>query len=190
LRRTRKASASSFIGANTRRPGTCSNTGIGRFLAVLEVAREKGVKIAFDSNYRAKGWRGDAARARTIYTEALKRVDIALPSFDDEAKLWGDASPEATVARLQAFGIGEIAVKNSARAVLVADPREQVWIPVPQVVDAVDTTAAGDSFNAAYLAARLNGEAPAVSVGAAHALASEKVKHRGAIIPRAQSTMH
>jgi hypothetical protein len=59
-------------------------------------------------------------RARTVYMEALKRVDIALPSFDDEAVLWGDPSPEATVARLQAFGIGEIAVKNGQNSALIA----------------------------------------------------------------------
>ena len=52
--------------------------------------------------------------------EALKRVDIALPTYDDEAVLWGDPSPEATVERLQAFGIGEIVVKNGPNSALVA----------------------------------------------------------------------
>lgn len=167
-----------------------SNTGLGRFLAVLEVAREKGVKVAFDSNYRPRGWHGDPARARTVYTEALKRVDIALPSFDDEATLWGDASPQATVTRLAAFGISEVVVKNAADDVLVAVKDARQWIPVPQVIEPVDTTAAGDSFNAGYLAARLNGEAAAAAVAAAHRLASEKIQHHGAIMPRAQRVVH
>ncbi len=97
-----------------------SNNGIGRFLALLEAARQQGVKVAFDGNFRPPGWKGDLARTRTVFIEALKRVDIALPTFDDEAVLWGDPSPEATVARLQAFGIGEVVVKNGSNSALVA----------------------------------------------------------------------
>ena len=137
-----------------------SNTGLGRFLAALELARKQGVTVAFDGNFRPRGWKGDVARTRTVFTEALKRVDIALPTFEDEAMLWGDANPEATVERLQAFGIGEIVVKNGSNTALVADKSGREHVPVPEVVEPVDTTAAGDSFNAAYLAARLKGESP------------------------------
>src|SRR5579872_5646956 len=80
-----------------------SNNGLGRFFAALEVARQQGAKIAFDGNFRPSGWHGNLARTRTVFMEALKRVDIALPTFDDEAILWGDPSPEATVDRLQAL---------------------------------------------------------------------------------------
>jgi 2-dehydro-3-deoxygluconokinase len=167
-----------------------SNAGIGRFLAVLEMARQKGTKVAFDTNYRPRNWRGDLARARMVYAEALKRVDIALPSFDDEATLWGDASPEATVERLAAFGIAETVVKNAASPALVAASGVREFVPVPEVVAPIDTTAAGDSFSASYLAARLAGQTPVDATAAAHTLAGEVVRHRGAIIPRAQKAMH
>jgi len=166
-----------------------SNTGLGRFLALLEMARQKGVKVAFDGNYRPRGWKGDIARTRTVFMEALKRVDLALPTFEDEAVLWGDASPDATVERLQAFGIGEIVVKNGANSALTATKDGRELVPVPEVVVPVDTTAAGDSFNAAYLAARLAGEAPGAAVTQAHRTAGEKIRHRGAIMPRA-AAMH
>ena len=162
-----------------------SNVGIGRFLALVELARKNGVKIAFDGNFRPRGWKGDLARTRTVFMEALKRVDIALPTFDDEALLWGDASPDATVERLQAFGIGEIAVKNGSNSALIAAGGGREQVPVPQVVTPVDTTAAGDSFNAAYLAARLAGETPVSAAASAHRLAGEVIRHPGAIMPRA-----
>jgi len=167
-----------------------SNTGLGRFLAVLEAARQQGVKVAFDGNFRPRGWKGDLARTRTVFIEALKRVDIALPTFDDEAVLWGDPSPEATVARLQAFGIGEIVVKNGPNSALVATAGAQEFVPVPEVVVPVDTTAAGDGFNAGYLAARLEGREPLPAAADAHRLAGDVIRHPGALVPRASAVMH
>ena len=167
-----------------------SNIGLGRFLAVLEMARGKGIKVVFDGNFRPMGWKGDLSRARTVYLEALKRVDIALPTYDDEAVLWGDPSPDATVERMRAFGIAEIAVKNGRHSALVASGGASEFVPVTEAVEPVDTTAAGDSFNAAYLAARLSGETPVAAASAGHRLAGEKIRHRGAIMPRSSAPMH
>jgi 2-dehydro-3-deoxygluconokinase len=167
-----------------------SNAGIGRFLAVLEAARQHGVKVAFDGNFRPRGWKGDLPRTRTVFVEALKRVDIALPTFDDEAVLWGDPSPESTVARLQAFGIGEIVVKNGPNSALVATAGVEEFVPVPEVVVPVDTTAAGDGFNAGYLAARLAGRDPAQAAGAAHRLAADVIRHHGGLAPRSAAAVH
>jgi 2-dehydro-3-deoxygluconokinase len=167
-----------------------SNAGIGRFLALLEAARSQGAKVAFDGNFRLRGWKGDLARTRTVFIETLKRVDIALPTFDDEAVLWGDPSPEATVARLQAFGIGEIVVKNGPNSALVASAGALEFVPVPEVMVPVDTMAAGDGFNAGYLAARLTGTEPAQSATAAHRLAADVIRHHGAFAPRPDAAMH
>jgi len=167
-----------------------SNIGVGRLLALLEAARAQGTKVAFDGNFRPGGWKGDLARTRTVFIETLKRVDIALPTFDDEAVLWGDPSPEATVSRLQAFGIGEIVVKNGPNSALVATAGAQEFVPVPEVMVPVDTMAAGDGFNAGYLAARLMGAEPAQAAGAAHRLAGDVIRHRGALVPRVDAAMH
>jgi 2-dehydro-3-deoxygluconokinase len=167
-----------------------SNVGLGRFLATIETIRGTGVKIAFDGNFRPRGWRGDLSRARTVFIETLKRVDIALPTYDDEAVLWGDPSPEATVARLQAFGISEIVVKNGPSSALLAAGGKSELIPVPEVLVPVDATAAGDGFNAAYIAARLSGESPRAAAAAAHRLAGEVIRHRGPLIPRAAVAIH
>jgi len=111
-----------------------------------------------------------------------QRVDIALPTYDDEAVLWGDPSPEATVARLGAFGIGEIVVKNgpTARWSLPAGRANSFrcrrsWCGRHH--------GAGDSFNAAYIAARLSGDGPSAAAGAAHRLGGQVIRHRGSIMP-------
>jgi 2-dehydro-3-deoxygluconokinase len=167
-----------------------SNPALGRFLAIVEMARKQGAKIAFDGNFRPRGWKGDLTRTRTVFMEALKRVDIAMPAYDDEAVLWGDPSPEATVDRLQAFGIGEIVVKNGPNSALVASGGKSEFVPVPEVVVPVDPLAAGDSFNAAYLAARLSGNGPNAAAAAAHRLAADVIRQPGAIVPRTAVAMH
>jgi 2-dehydro-3-deoxygluconokinase len=167
-----------------------SNIGLGRFLAAVELARTAGAKIAFDGNFRPQGWHGDLSRTRAVFAEALKRVDIALPAYDDEAVLWGDPSPEATVERLQAFGVTEIVVKNGPNGALVANTAGRDMVPVPEVVVPVDATAAGDGFNAGYLAARLAGRSPSEAAAAAHRLAGQVIRHRGAIAPRGGAAVH
>ena len=167
-----------------------SNVGLGRFLAAVELARGNGAKIAFDGNFRPQGWHGDLTRTRTVFAEALKRVDIALPAYDDEAVLWGDPSPEATIERLQAFGVNEIVVKNGPNSALVASRGAREAVPVPETIVPVDPSAAGDGFNAGYLAARLSGSSPVDAAAAAHKLAGQVIRHRGAIVPRAGAVVH
>lgn len=159
--------------------------GRARLFAALDRARAAGARVAFDTNYRPQGWASPQA-ARAAMNAVLPRVDIALCSLDDERAVHGDADAASAAARLRATGVNEIVVKLGGEGALVAAADEP-----PQQVPAarsdhpvIDTTAAGDSFNAAYLAARTVGRSPLVAARAGHALAAVVVRHPGAIIPR------
>jgi 2-dehydro-3-deoxygluconokinase len=154
-----------------------------RFLTALTAARAKGCRIAFDSNFRPAGW-SDAAVAREVIGRFLACVDIALPTFDDEATLFGDSDAEATARRYARAGVPEIAVKLGAGGCLIEAAGKQQHVAVAKPIKPVDTTAAGDSFNAGYLAARLAGRSAGEAALAGHRLAAAKIGYRGAIMPR------
>ena len=84
--------------------------------AVLDAARSQGTKVAFDPNIRQRLW-SSREETQAAYENMLMRTDIALPSFDDEASLWGDTTPETTIQRLLNWGVDEVAVKNGPHPV-------------------------------------------------------------------------
>ena len=151
--------------------------------AALDAARLAGAKVVFDGNYRPRNW-SSAAEARGAISEMLRRVDIALTSAEDERAVHGDGDAAVTARRLSACGIPEVVVKLGAEGALVVSDARDMHLPASPQGPVVDTTAAGDSFNAAYLAARLAGCTPVESAKAGHALAGVVVCHPGAIIPR------
>nr|WP_294517609.1 sugar kinase [uncultured Rhodopila sp.] len=155
-----------------------------RLFDVLAAARAGGVRIAFDTNFRARGW-PDFAVAREVFEQAFKASDIVLASVEDHALLYGPADPESVIDHLRAAAVRESVVKFASPAchVMAGDTGEVIEAaPVP---DVVDTTAAGDSFAAGYLAARRAGRSPAEAARIGHTLAGAVVRHRGAIIPQA-----
>jgi 2-dehydro-3-deoxygluconokinase len=162
-----------------------SAAALERFAAALAVARNTGAVIVMDSNYRPRGWKSDKARAREVFVRFWRLSTIAMPTFDDEQALWGDASPAGTLDRLTGLGVPEIVIKCGKGDALVRTPDADLHVPSRNVNDPVDTTAAGDSFDAAYLAGRMRGLSPQDAAALGHDLAAIVIAHRGAIIPRA-----
>jgi 2-dehydro-3-deoxygluconokinase len=166
-----------------------SPAGLDIFERLLLEARRAGAKIAFDSNYRQRGWRGDLDRARRTFMRFLALCDIALPSIDDEQALWGEGDAGAVIARMSGLGIPEIAVKTGADGAYFVENGSVTHVPPPKQLQPVDTTAAGDSFNAAYLVRRARGATVPDAIRAAHALAGIVIRHRGAIAPRSATDL-
>ena len=157
-----------------------------KLLSLMHECRANGGKVIFDNNYRPRLW---ASREETqqVYQQMLHCTDIAFLTLDDEDALWGEKPVEEVIARTHAAGVSEIVIKRGAGSCLVSVAGEAV-IDVPAVKLAkdkvVDTTAAGDSFSAGYLAVRLTGGTPEDAAKRGHLTASTVIQYRGAIIPR------
>jgi len=152
----------------------------GRLLKAIVGARNAGALVAFDPNARPALWRSREIMGST-HTVAASISDIVLPTFPDEKATFGDESAEATAARYLALGVREVAVKDGSEPAIIAtaDGRESVPATRGTMVDA---TGAGDSFNGAYLAARLEGAEPVEAARAAHKVAGVVIGHRGALV--------
>ncbi|MGY2288620.1 sugar kinase [Pseudomonas sp. SDO528_S397] len=153
-----------------------------RLLQVLVQARQRGAKVVFDNNYRPRLWASLDA-ARVAYHQVMAHVDIALLTEDDERALFGYADSEQVFAAYPA--LEEVVLKRGAEACLIRAGSERFSVPALVVESVVDTTAAGDSFSAAYLAARLKGGTPEQAAVAGHRLASQVIQVPGALIPKA-----
>jgi 2-dehydro-3-deoxygluconokinase len=158
-----------------------TESGRARLFAALREARASGTRIAFDTNFRARGW-PDLDIARRVFREAFETSDIALASTEDLLPLYPNESAEGLLAKIPG---AEIILKlaEPASILRVGDTSRRIEAE-PVTAPVVDTTAAGDSFAAAYLAARLGGAEPEQAARAGHRLAGVVVCHPGAIIPR------
>ncbi|WP_095210239.1 sugar kinase [Endozoicomonas ascidiicola] len=149
---------------------------------ILTKAKANGSTIAFDNNYRRRLWESETV-ARNVINQFLKVTDIALVTFDDEEELYGDSHPEITIERIRKRGVREIVVKDGSNGCSILHSKGADYVPAIKVRQVVDTTSAGDSFNAAYLASRISGLSSHESARNAHILASTVIQHKGAIIP-------
>ncbi|WP_047042488.1 sugar kinase [Vibrio mexicanus] len=154
-----------------------------RLMTFLAECRDQGAVIAFDNNYRPRLWEAPEV-AQHWYQNMLALTDIAFLTFEDEQLLWEDETEQQAIQRTLESGVGEIVIKRGAQACWIVYDGQQIEVAAQKVANVVDTTAAGDSFSAGYLAKRVLGESPTEAGHSGHQLAATVIQHRGAIIPK------
>lgn len=156
--------------------------GRARLLAALSAARAGGKKVAFDPNLRPRLWQSEAEMTDAVM-DAAAVSDIVLPSFEDEAVHFGDADKAATVARYASAGCDVIVVKDGAAPILYRSGGEDGEQGIDPVADILDTTAAGDSFNAGYLATEGQDLPMTARLRRAAKVSGQVVQGKGALVP-------
>lgn len=151
-----------------------------QLLALARAVRARGGQVVFDGNYRPRLWR-DPAETRAVRDAAIATATIGLPTLEDETALSGEADADAVAAHWQHLGCHETVVKQGAAGCRLPDGQ---LISPDAVLAPVDTSGAGDAFNAGYLAARMNGADCATAARAGHKLAGWTIMRPGAIPAR------
>ncbi|MBT9470571.1 MAG: sugar kinase [Pseudomonadota bacterium] len=158
-----------------------------RALDLLHALRGQVGLIAFDPNLRPALW-PSLSVAREVFEEAVGVADILLPSRQDLELLYDVDEPGLQMMLLLDRGAREVALTAEDTGCLVRHAETMTHIDAIKVEAVIDTSGAGDSFNGAYLAARLQGHGPLAAARAGLALAAQVVAHPGAVVPK--SSLH
>ncbi|MGI9308515.1 MAG: sugar kinase [Gammaproteobacteria bacterium] len=159
-----------------------TRNGHAHLLTLLKQLAKSGCRIVFDPNYRPGLW-PNREQAEQHYRAVLPFCDTVLPTLDDETALWGTQTVDECHAFYDLYNVSELVIKAPDLTVtaFVGDQRVQRQA---KVIKAIDTTGAGDAFNAAYLAGRLSGLEPGAAIDAGQDLAARVVQHLGALVER------
>lgn len=151
----------------------------------LDRAKAAGKLVAFDPNIRPRLW-DDAETMRRTITAGAAAAAIVMPSFEDEATYFGDASVDATIARYRGLGIDKLVVKNGAEGITLSFGGNETFVASAVAEKVVDTTGAGDSFNGAFLARYIETGDHLGAAEFAARVAATVIGHHGALLPPAE----
>lgn len=157
-----------------------SDTAADTVFEAIRLAKDAGGMVSYDTNLRLKLW--PIERARAVTHAAMGQCDIALPGLDDAEQLTGLSKPDEIVDFYLNLGAKIVALTLGSDGVLVAtkDKREKI---TGRKVTVVDATAAGDTFDGAFLARMVAGDNPFTAARYANAAAALATQGYGAVAP-------
>lgn len=148
--------------------------------AAIDLMKQTGGLVAYDTNLRLKLW--PLARARAVTHEAMRHCDIALPGLEDAQHLTGLYEPDHIVDFYLKLGVNIVALTLGRAGCMIATPFEREII-APLKVKPVDATGAGDTFDGAFLAEYLATKNPYRAGHYANTAAALSTLGYGAVAP-------
>ncbi|RLI13406.1 hypothetical protein DRO35_00320 [Candidatus Bathyarchaeota archaeon] len=119
-------------------------------LEAVKQARSLGIRISFDPTLRLDVWRS-AETIKRVYRKALRLSNIATFSLEESAFIFGTENPEKVAEKAFKYGVDIVGVKMGSKgAFLQMKTGEKEHLPAFKV-KAIDTTGAGDGWNAGLL---------------------------------------
>ncbi len=145
----------------------------------LAIAREKGVKVSFDTNYRRKLWRSEDARP--VLAELAAKSNILFIDPEDSRVIFDKhvEDPNKLIDELRDLGPETVVLKLGAKRGMVAKSSKQQATSIPMMVPVVDSIGAGDGAVAGFLAGYLGKETLQKSLDMASCCAALAVMRRG-----------
>ncbi|MFC4292394.1 sugar kinase [Sphingorhabdus arenilitoris] len=152
-----------------------------KLLDLAATLRQNGGQVAYDSNFRPNLW-ANFAEARMWSQRAMAVTDIGLPTNVDECQLHEQQLSEAEIAaRWTDSGCSEVVVKAGEKGCLLSRAGEAPVHFDANLVTVIDSSGAGDAFNAGYLGGRVAGMTAQDAIAKGQALASKVIGQYGAI---------
>ncbi|MEM2897539.1 MAG: sugar kinase [Candidatus Bathyarchaeia archaeon] len=147
-------------------------------LYAMKKSKESNVIVSYDPNVRLKLW--PLEKAQEAISKAIRLSDIVMPSLEDLRLLTNTESIEDGVKKLMGLGTKLIVVKLGEKGCLIRFKDEEHLVEGFKT-KLVDTTGAGDAFDAAINMALLQGWSIKKAAVFANATAALKLKGRGAV---------
>jgi len=146
----------------------------------IKCARKAGVKVSFDPTLRVDIW-DSMATLRKTYSRAMRLADIATFSKEEAEFILGTSETEEAARRALRYGIGIVGIKLGDKgSFTMSEDGRTVQAPAFRV-KAIDTTGAGDGWNAGLLVGLCKGWDLEKCVTVANAIGALVVTKRGAI---------
>tara|TARA_B100001250_G_scaffold216281_1_gene185587 strand:+ start:33 stop:929 length:897 start_codon:yes stop_codon:yes gene_type:complete len=156
------------------------NNNFHNFIILLELLKKKQVKIIFDFNIRIKRW--SKKKLFSYFSKSIPYVDILFASGQDLNFLKGNASLKTFTNLIKKYNIKHGIYRNSARLNYSFYKNERYFIINKVKSKVIDTSGAGDGYNAAYISNFIKFNNPQKALHAASQIGAKIVMKKGAIV--------